>query len=190
MTPLTEWQVFYEIVGSAAGALTGLQFVVMALISDMPMRSGEHETGEAFASPTIVHFVAVLMLAASCAVPWQSLRPAELVWVLAGFAGLIYSMIVLRRMRRQVAYQPVFEDWAFHTLLPCCAYAGLVVSALTVYAHTRGALFGIAGAALLLLYVGIHNAWDNVLFLVSLKRERLQTSLEAPPTEPRKIGGD
>ena len=182
MTPLVEWQVFYQIVGSAAGALTGLQFVVMALISDMPMRSGEHETGEAFASPTIVHFVAVLMLAASCAVPWHGLSPAELVWILAGLGGLIYTGLVLRRMRRQVAYEPVLEDWLFHTWLPFLAYAGVTASALAVPSHTRGALFGIAGSALLLLYIGIHNAWDNVLYLVSLKRQRLQESAPAQST--------
>ena len=173
MTPLTEWQVFYQIVGSAAGALTGLQFVVMALISDMPTQAGENETSEAFASPTIVHFVAVLMLAASLAVPWHSLGPAEVVWILAGLSGLVYTLLVVGRMRRQGAYQPVLEDWLFHALLPCAAYAGLTASALCLPWHTRGALFGIAGSSLLLLFVGIHNAWDNVLFLVSLKRERL-----------------
>ena len=176
MTPLSEWQVFYEIVGSAAGALTGLQFIVMALISDMPMRSGENETGGAFASPTIVHFVAVLMLAASCAIPWHGLARAEVVWGLAGLAGLVYTLLVLRRMRQQKAYKPVLEDWLFHAILPISAYAGLTTSALVLQSRTRGALFGLAGTALLLLFIGIHNAWDNVLFLVSLKRERLHGS--------------
>jgi hypothetical protein len=32
---LSEWNVFYEIVGSAAGALTGLQFVSMALTAEI-----------------------------------------------------------------------------------------------------------------------------------------------------------
>ena len=181
MTPLTEWQNFYVIVGSAAGALTGLQFVVMALISDVPMAGpGEHETGEAFASPTVVHFVAVLMLAASLVIPWHSLTRASGVWMLAGVSGLVYTALVVRRMRRQTAYHPVLEDWLFHAVLPLSAYAGLSASALELFglssalgSHVRGALFGIAGSALLLLFVGIHNAWDNVLYLVSLKRERL-----------------
>ena len=36
MTGLAEWGNFYVIVGSSAGALIGLQFVVITLIADMP----------------------------------------------------------------------------------------------------------------------------------------------------------
>jgi hypothetical protein len=36
MTTLAGWENFYVIVGSSAGALIGLQFVVMALVADMP----------------------------------------------------------------------------------------------------------------------------------------------------------
>ena len=34
LSPLTQWESFYVIVGSSAGALTGLQFVVIALIAE------------------------------------------------------------------------------------------------------------------------------------------------------------
>ena len=37
MTALAEWGNFYVIVGSSAGALIGLQFVVIMLIADMPI---------------------------------------------------------------------------------------------------------------------------------------------------------
>jgi hypothetical protein len=36
MSEFTEWDSFYVIVGSAAGALIGLQFVVMTLIAERP----------------------------------------------------------------------------------------------------------------------------------------------------------
>jgi hypothetical protein len=61
MTALAGWENFYVIVGSSAGALIGLQFVVITLIADMPIRGGQ-EAGEAFATPTIVHFGAALLL--------------------------------------------------------------------------------------------------------------------------------
>jgi hypothetical protein len=32
--------------------------------------------------------------------------------------------------------------------------------------HTREALFGVGAAALLLLFIGIHNAWDSIVYLV------------------------
>ena len=37
MTATAGWENFYVIVGSSAGALIGLQFVVITLIADMPI---------------------------------------------------------------------------------------------------------------------------------------------------------
>jgi hypothetical protein len=34
------------------------------------------------------------------------------------------------------------------------------------FSHLTEALFGIGTAALLLLFIGIHNAWDSVIYLV------------------------
>jgi hypothetical protein len=42
------------IVGSSVGALIGLQSVV--IIADMPIARGQAQAGDAFATPTIVHF--------------------------------------------------------------------------------------------------------------------------------------
>jgi hypothetical protein len=67
-------------------------------------------------------------------------------------------------------YQPVFEDWLFHALLPFAAHATLAISALAARAHAHQAMFGVAGAALLLLFTGIHNAWDAVTYHIFVKR--------------------
>jgi hypothetical protein len=64
MMALAGWENFYVIVGSSAGALIGLQFVVITLIADMPITDGGVQASSAFATPTIVHFGAVLLLAA------------------------------------------------------------------------------------------------------------------------------
>jgi uncharacterized membrane protein len=69
-------------------------------------------------------------------------------------------------MLRQGAYKPVFEDWLFHVLLPLVAYATLAIAAFAAGSHSRAALFAIGAAALLLLFVGIHNAWDAVTYHV------------------------
>ena len=72
-------------------------------------------------------------------------------------------------MKLQTAYSPEFEDQLFHLVLPLVAYAALVISSLMALSRTRGALFGVAAAALLLLLVGIHNAWDAATYHVFLK---------------------
>src|SRR5580693_6163043 len=112
MPELAKWDNFYVIVGSAAGALIGLQFVVLTLIADRPS-TGSAEAGAAFGSPTVVHFGVVLFLSALLHAPWQTIIIAAVLWGVLGFGGVVYELIVIRRMRKQSAYEPVFEDWAF-----------------------------------------------------------------------------
>jgi hypothetical protein len=50
------------------------------------------------------------------------------------------------------------------------AYAILALSAFAVPFHSREALFGVGSAALLLLFVGIHNAWDSVFYHVNVRQ--------------------
>src|SRR5205807_6764961 len=155
MTAFAGWENFYVIVGSSAGALIGLQFVVITLIADTPIGHGAAQAGHAFGTPTIVHFGAVLLLAAILSVPWHGIAPAAVLWGLMGVSGVMYIAIVVHRMRLQTAYAPEFEDWLFHVLLPFAAYAILAVSAFVARSHLREALFAVAAAPLLLLFIGI-----------------------------------
>jgi hypothetical protein len=69
-------------------------------------------------------------------------------------------------------YKPVFEDWLFHTILPIVAYGSIVGGAIALVTHTGGALFAIAAATLLLVFIGIHNAWDTVTWITTARNER------------------
>lgn len=170
MAELGAWDSFYVIVGSAAGALIGLQFVVVTLIAEKPpLRVAE--AGAAFATPTIVHFGSALLVSALVRAPWQTISPIAALWGLIGLGGVAYSVVVARRVRRQSVYQPVFEDRLFHVVLPLVAYATLALSAVAAPSHTREALFGVGAAALLLLFVGIHNAWDSIAYHVFINKQ-------------------
>src|SRR4051812_24553066 len=105
MPELRHWESFYVIVGAAAGALIGLQFVVMTLIAERP-RHGDDDTAGAFATPTIVHFGASFFLAALVAAPWHSITTVAAIWGVSGVAGTFYVAIVIRRMRTQSEYRP------------------------------------------------------------------------------------
>ena len=170
MPELAAWNSFYVIVGSSAGALIGLQFVVMALIAEMPIAHADAQAGDAFATPSVVHFVVVLLLSAAGSAPWHGIGTVAVLWGLVGLGGIVYAVVVARRMRVQTAYRPVFEDWLFHVLLPFAAYAMLAGSAFAAHSYTRPALFLVGAAALLLLFVGIHNAWDAVTYHVFVRR--------------------
>jgi hypothetical protein len=170
MNPLAGWENFYVIVGSSAGALIGLQFVVITLIADLPSARADAQASGAFSTPSVVHFGVVLFLSAIVCAPWAGLTPVAVLWGLLGLFGIAYSVIVTRRLRTQTAYKPVLEDWLFHALLPLAAYVALTVSACAAQSHARMALFIVAAAALLLLFIGIHNAWDAVTYHVFVRR--------------------
>ena len=120
------------------------------------------------------------LLAAVLSAPWHAVTTAAVSWGLLGLSGMVYETIVARRMRMQIVYGPVFEDWLFHVLLPFAAYATLAVSAYAARSNVGAALFCVGAAALLLLFIGIHNAWDTVTYHVFVKKREQQDA------EPRR----
>ena len=182
MNELAAWDSFYVIVGSAAGALIGLQFVVMTLINQRT-DNAPPEVGQAFSTPTVLHFGVVLFVSALSRVPWESMTAGAICCGLIGVGGIVYILFVTWRIRGQNVYEPVAEDWLFQCVLPLAAYATLSVSALYATSSTRNAFLATAGAVLLLLFIGIHNAWDTVMWHVFSKP---QTDEEVDGSDPKK----
>jgi hypothetical protein len=180
---LRAWEGFYVIVGTSAGALTGLQFVVLTLITEAGRIRGTAQTLSAFASPNVVHFCVALLSSAIMTTPWPSPEPLGMVVALMGAGGFLYAIAVLRRALRQSDYRPVLEDWIWHGALPIVAYAGLVLAGALLVRGLSGALFLVAGATLLLVFIGIHNAWDTVLY-VMIERTRQRGGATAAAGAP------
>jgi hypothetical protein len=176
MTPLSEWANFYLIAGPSAGALIGLQFVVVTLLANVPIAKVDAVASGTFSTPSVVHFGMVLFLSAIVCAPWSDLTPCAVLWGLLGLLGLVYSVGVARKLRSQSVYEPVFEDWIFHALLPIAAYAVLGGSACLAHAYVHVALFMVAAVALLLLFIGIHNAWDAVTYHTFTQKQERQES--------------
>lgn len=164
---LAAWENFYVILGSSAGALVGLQFVVIALIADTKRAITKRHADaiDAFGTPTIMHFGAVLIVSLILSAPWPSLSLVAVALGISGCVGVGYVGIVIRRARRQTGYQLVMEDRIWHMVLPFIAYGAIVAAAFALRRYAVMSLFTVAGAALLLLCVGIHNAWDSVTYV-------------------------
>lgn len=178
-SPLVAWETFFFLVGSSGAALTGLQFVVIALIAESQRRATTREI-EAFATPTILHFCAVLLMSAILSAPWHGLSRVAFALGACGVAGVVYGIIVVRRARRQTTYRPVLEDWLWHAVLPLIAYTLLLVASLALTRYPRQVLFVIGATALLLLFIGIHNAWDTVTYITV---EQVQATKEREDRE-------
>ena len=171
MTPFNGWENFYIIVGSSAGALIGLQFVVMTLIADMPASRVDAQASGAFATPSVVHFGLVLLLSVIVMAPWRGITIVSILWGIVGLCGFVYTGIVIKRMRKTF-YKPVFEDWLFHALLPFLSYLILAASAYFAQFDGQTILFLVGVSVIILLFTGIHNAWDAVTYNVFVLKQK------------------
>lgn len=164
MTSLVGWQNFYIIIGSSAAALTGLMFVVITLTAE---RRGVDDSGvlDAFTSPTVLHFCAVLLVAATLTTPGHTTVSLSFCLTVLGLGGIAYTTSIIIRMRRQKMYVLGTSDWIWYILLPLVAYVCLLGSGGVVWASADAALYSVAAGAVLLLYIGIHNAWDAATWM-------------------------
>jgi hypothetical protein len=66
---------------------------------------------------------------------------------------------------RKAAYKADADDWIWYGILPLTAYAALGTAAVLLRSHPILSLVAIAATALILLFIGIHNAWDAVTYV-------------------------
>jgi hypothetical protein len=76
-----------------------------------------------------------------------------------------YSLRVISHARKQTGYAPDAEDWFWYAVLPLVAYAALFAGGILLVWRSVAALFVVAAAAIVLMFNGIHNAWDTVTFI-------------------------
>lgn len=168
--PLEGWDNFYVMLGTAAAGLLGLTFVVIALISEARRATSAGTSG--YITPTVVHFGTVLGLSCFSSVPHQNVTSLSLGFGAVAIGLLIYTGVIAANMRRFSAnYVPVLEDWIWHVLLPFIVYCGLLAMAFLLWRRPRQAMYGVASALTLLLFVGIHNSWDVAVSVTMQKKK-------------------
>jgi hypothetical protein len=172
---LSGWESFYVIVGSSAGGLTGLTFVVIALAADS--RKAGAAGLRAFVTPIILHFGQVLALSAFLSMPHPSTLALSIGFAGAGALGLIWSAIIVASIPKNSSeYQPVWEDWLWNVILPLIAYVLMLAAAFMVWHHTAAALYLVASSTLALLFIGIHNAWDIAVWMTLARNQGKRTT--------------
>ena len=167
---LAGWDNFYVITGGAAGGLTGLTFVVITLSADA------HRVALAgvknFITPTIVHFGTVLALAAYLTMPRHTALTLSLGLGAIGAAGLAYiATIALGLGRMKGNYVPGLEDWTWNVILPALCFCALLTTAFLFATMPKQCPYGVAAAIMLLMIIGIHNAWDIAVWNSVKKQE-------------------
>lgn len=169
---LANWQSFYVLTGSSAAALTGLTFVVITISAERGDVTGSAAARLAglrvYITPTAVHFAAALWLSALMSIPGQTAGALEVLLTASGLAGLIYCVPLLARMRAgSFGYKPFLSDWIWNAVLPVSAYLALTAAGLILPHQSAPSLYAVSGVVLLLLFIGIHNAWDVVAWMTT-----------------------
>ena len=118
---LDGWSNFYVIVGSSAAGLTGLSFVVIALMSDAQVvrMSGLR----AFLTPIVMHFGSALWLSALLCIPGHTAVSVAACMIVSGAILSAYGGTTTYRMYRgRKDYRPGIEDWIWNATLPLLCY--------------------------------------------------------------------
>lgn len=162
------WREFYLLVGTGGATLVGLMFVVVSL--GPHVIATQKPTGvRAFFTPIVIDFAAALVVSGLMMTP--NLTPIMIALALApiGVAGLCYQ-IFNGAHREWHVNKLAFVDWIWFVGLPILSYAILLAAALAFATQTPFALFAVGAAALLLIVIGIRNAWDVVLWMAEQPR--------------------
>jgi len=176
--PLHGWENYYVILGSSAAALTGLTFIVITISSGEGGSFANSASARllglrAFITPIAVHFCAALWLSVLLSVPGLTVTRLAICLGITGVVGVMYCARVIGWMLQAlVNYKPFLDDWIWNAFLPSSAYLCVLVVALILRAHTLLSLYLVAAVTVVLLFVGIHNAWDVVAWITTERHAR------------------
>jgi hypothetical protein len=160
---LAQWREFFLLCGTAGGILTGILFVVISLGPSF-IAADKATSVRACISPNVVHFTAVLVV--SNVLMAHTIPRVLTGWlmVIGAASALLYLWSVRGRQPWHVNGIPA-PDMVWYIALPYAAYALALLSGTGIL---RGDPRGVPLAAavmILLLVIGIRNAWDLAVWL-------------------------
>jgi hypothetical protein len=125
----------------------------------------------AFISPNIFIFTTTLVVSLVLMVPGPSGTAIGTFLCLGAVASLGY--LAYTRAHRQWRHNKLsYPDWIWYVGLPPTGYVLLLLSGIGFLLQAAGSMHGVAAALILLLMIGIRNAWDLVIFMT--QREQKQ----------------
>jgi hypothetical protein len=145
---LDAWHDFDLLIGTAAATLVGLMFVA-ASIGASVFTEKDRAAMEAFISPTVVHFSAVLFVAILSLVPSHEWATLAGLLALVGIPGAIYSANLWLQLFIRRRFNVDIVDRLF-----------------VLFRQSAAGLDLLAAAQITLLIAAIRNAWDMMLWIV------------------------
>ncbi len=167
---LREWDTFALLVSTAGATLAGLMFVGLSLGERMIRGRDGVPLLRAYTDPTLLCFVLSLATGALLLIPDLNAVTFGALMLLVGALSFAYSLRILRQMRREGQTTTTWDasDWLWFVLIPLlCALLLAGAGALALRGEGRAALAVTGAVLLVLLVMGIRNAWDLVAYAVA-----------------------
>src|SRR5258708_14212193 len=162
---LREGHDFYLLIGTASGALIGLMFVA-ASIAATAMGERYRPGMEAFITPTVAHFSAVLLVCLLAMAPTHTRVSLGVVTLAGGAIGLGYCTRVRMHMHRLSASIDLV-DRIWYAAIPALVYLLLAASGAAWHMSMPSSPTLLAAALVLLLLAAILSARDMTRWIVS-----------------------
>ncbi len=166
------WDNYYLMIGSAAGALIGLLFVVVTLTGGSSDPDRTMFGASLYMTPTMLHFTIVLSASAVALAPKQPLALVALALggaVLVGLGNALWAIVGIRRLARS-ENTPHWTDQWMYGALPASVYLLLGGAVIALAAGASWAVEAIAAGLLAVLLCGVRNAWDLVTWIAPRRK--------------------
>jgi hypothetical protein len=160
---LEEWRDFYVFAGTAAATLMGLMFVVMSLGQRILATEEGTRATRGFFTPIVVFFATVIVLSLLMLMPQTEGAALGVLLAILALAGFLY-MIGSGAYKAWRTNELGIDDLFWYVVLPYVSYLIIGVSAAAIWKSSQIGLYSAAAAILLLLLIGIRNAWDLVVY--------------------------
>ena len=171
------WENYYLMIGSSAGALIGLMFVVVTLTAGRDR--AEVERGKhLYTSPIVWHLAVILTLSGAAAVPGISAPLFSAATICLAILGLGWGIRSTAGIwRRPGAPDAAGFDTFWYGIAPALVYVGLGIAGLGLFSGQAWGASAVAAALMALLLVSIHAEWDLVTYLAPIAGQ-------PPPNDP------
>jgi len=168
---MTRWHEFYTLLGTASATLVGLLFVA-ASVSSGVFSSDRRAPLRAFLSASVVHFSGILAVCLMVLAPVRSGIGFSAMIVAGGGFGLVYCGLIWRDLVRDgLSARIDLEDRVWYVGIPVIGYLLEAAAGVTLALRPDFGPMALAAATGILMVVGIHNAWDITVWIITRPRD-------------------
>jgi hypothetical protein len=168
---LVPWHEFYTLLGTASATMVGLLFVA-ATVGSGVFTSGRRAPLRVFLSASVVNFSLVLATCLIVLAPVRGWVSLGIMIVSSGMFGLVHSCLALRDTLHDGLFASIdLEDRVWYIILPVVGYVFVAASGVTLALRLDQGCAALALSTVMLMAVGIHNAWDITVWSMTRRRQ-------------------